>query len=53
MKIYYKSYGVTASITPHRNGTATLKMSCGPYFKFKKTYKSLQGAKIAYGKFSN
>ena len=52
MKLYYKSYGTTASITSHRNGTATLKMSCGP-FKFKKTYKSLQGAKIAYGKFSS
>lgn len=28
-KTYYKDYGVTASITEHRDGTATLKTACG------------------------
>ena len=44
MTTYYKDYGVTASITEHRDGTATLKTSCGS----KKTSKKYASKKSAY-----
>ena len=52
MKTYYKDfYGSTASITEHKDGTATLKI-CDPYGKrvFRATFTSLRGAKISLGK---
>lgn len=55
MKTYYRdSYGCTASITEHRDGTATLRVS-DPYGKrvFRATFKSLRGAKISLGKQSD
>ena len=47
MKEYFKSYGVTASITTHKDGTATLKRVCGTK-KTKKTYKTRAGAYSAW-----
>lgn len=44
MTTYYKDYGVTASITEHKDGTATLKTSCGG----KKTVKKYASKKSAY-----
>ena len=55
MKTYYRdAYGCTASITEHKNGTATLKIS-DPYGKriFRATFTSLRGAKISLGKQSD
>lgn len=46
-KIYLKSYGMTASITEHNDGSATLKTSCGK-IKTKKKYKSKRGALVAW-----
>lgn len=47
MTTYYKDYGVTASITEHRDGTATLKTSCGGTKKTKK-YKNKKSAYAAW-----
>ena len=47
MTTYYKDYGVTASITEHRDGTATLKTSCGGKSKTKK-YKNKNSAYAAW-----
>lgn len=44
MTTYYKDYGVTASITEHKDGTATLKTSCGG----KRTSKKYANKKSAY-----
>ena len=52
MKTYYRDfYGSTASITEHKNGTATLRI-CDPYGKqvFRATFTSVRGAKISLGK---
>ena len=47
MKEYYKSYGVTASITEHKDGTATLKTSCAGK-RTSKTYASKKAAQAAW-----
>ena len=47
MKTYYKDYGVTASITEHKDGTATLKTSCGGKRMMKK-YVSKKSALAAW-----
>lgn len=53
MKKYYRDfYGASASITEHRNGTATLVVFCAGK-RERKTYKSVRGAKIAMGKSSD
>lgn len=55
MKTYYHdSYGCTASITEHKDGTATLRIS-DPYGKriFRATFTSLRGAKISMGRQSD
>lgn len=55
MKTYYLDfYGNTASITEHRDGTATLRV-CDPYGKrvFRATFTSIRGAKISLGKQSD
>lgn len=45
MKTYYKDFsGATASITEHRDSTATLKTNCGG----KKTSKKYASKKSAY-----
>ena len=45
MTKYYKNYGVTASITEHKDGTATLRTSI---VGGKKTSKKYKNAKSAY-----
>lgn len=55
MKTYYRdSYGCTASITEHRDGTATLRI-CDPYGHriFRATFTSVRGAKISMGRQSD
>ena len=55
MKTYYRdAYGCTASITEHRDGTATLRV-CDPYGKqvFRATFTSAKGAKISLGRQSD
>lgn len=47
MTTYYKDYGVTASITDHRDGTATLKTSCGRK-RVSKKYKNRKSAYSAW-----
>ena len=53
MKRYYKTIwygGATATITKHRDGTATLSIS-GAGGKHLKTYKTERGARVALGKY--
>lgn len=55
MKTYYKdSYGCTASITEHKDGTATLRIS-DPYGRkiFRATFTSVRGARISMGRQSD
>ena len=55
MKTYYRdSYGCTASITEHKDGTTTLCIS-DPHGKriFRATFTSLRGAKISMGRQSD
>lgn len=48
MKTYYKDFtGATASITEHRDGSATLQISAGVR-KTKKTYASKRSALAAW-----
>ena len=52
MKTYYRDfYGSTASITEHKDGTATLRI-CNAYGKqvFRATFKTVRGAKISMGR---
>lgn len=52
MKTYYRDfYGSTASVTEHKDGTATLKI-CDSYGKqvFRATFTNIRGAKISLGK---
>ena len=54
-KTYYElSYKTTASITEHRNGTATLKV-CDYLGRTvqKTTHKSFKGARISLGKYES
>jgi hypothetical protein len=54
MKTYYKdSYGHTASIEGHRNGTATLRLVSSVGKRTKKEYDTVRGAKCAMGKYSD
>lgn len=46
-KIFLKDYSVTASITEHRDGSATLRTSCGK-IKTCKKYKSKKNALAAW-----
>ena len=50
MKKYYKDYEATASITTHKDGTATLKIVCGSYKRTKK-YKNEKSAYSAWRRF--
>lgn len=50
MKIYYKDYCGTYSITLNSDGSARLRCHNGGKLQVNKTYKSLHGAKIALGK---
>ena len=53
MKRYFKSiYGASASIQTHRDGTATLVVFCGGK-RYRKTYNTERGARIALGKWSD
>ena len=47
MTTYYKDYGMTASITEHRDGTATLKTCCGGK-RIKKKYATRKSALSAW-----
>lgn len=56
MKTYYKDCCGSYSITEHRDRTATLLCWATPFYGgkvlgLKKTYKSLQGARIALGRY--
>lgn len=54
-KTFYKlAYGSTASITEHRNGTATLKI-CDYLGRTvqRTTHKSFNGARISLGKYES
>lgn len=42
MTTYYKSYGMSESITEHRNGSVTLKTCCGK----SKTKKEVRHQKV-------
>lgn len=48
MKEYYKNYGVTASITTHKDGTATLTTSTNGGKRTKKKYKNRNSAYSAW-----
>lgn len=50
MKTYYKDFCGTYSIAEHRDGTATLRCHNGGKLQVNKTYKSIQGARIALSK---
>lgn len=52
MKTTYKDYGVTASITDHHNGTATLKIQCAGKVIKNKEYASRKSAYNAWRRFS-
>lgn len=53
MKTYYKDfYGSTASITEHRDGTATLKI-CSGMKKINKKYKNKKSALSAWYRYCN
>jgi len=53
MKTYYRDfYGATASIEVNRDDTATLSVSSGGK-RFRKTYNTYKGARIALGKWSD
>ena len=53
MKTYYKDFcGATASITEHRDGTATLVVCAGGKRTTKK-YKNVKSAKSAWYRFCN
>lgn len=49
MTTYYKSYGMSASITEHRNGSVTLKTCCGKS-KTKKKYTTKKSAERTWNR---
>lgn len=55
MKQYLNDFqsGATASITEHRDGTATLRISINGSRYSKKEYKSVKSAKAAWYRFCN
>lgn len=54
MKIYYQGwYGISASISEHRDGTATLIVKAGIKTTIHKTYKSVRVAKQVLSRVSD
>ena len=52
MTKYYKDYGVSASITEHKDGSATLKVNaCGK--KTSRKYKNFNSARQAWYRWCN
>ena len=51
MTTYYRDYGVTASITDHRDGTATLKIAVIGGKRTTKKYKNRKSAYSAWRRY--